>query len=205
MPITQDQLSQILPGNQYIDNWLDSLNQTLPAYDITTVNRIAAFLGETYVESAGYTQLHENLNYRATSLMREWPNHFPTLAIATQYANKPEAIANRAYANRMGNGDEASGDGWRYCGRGLIQVTGRNNYQAFANSVGMNIDDVPDYLLTFTGAVTSACWFWQNNDLNHLADAWNIDTISIRISGGTNSLIEREQQCNKAQQILGAS
>ena len=205
MPITQDQLSQVLPGNQYIDNWLDSLNQTLPAYDITTVNRIAAFLGETYVESAAYTELHENLNYRATSLMREWPKHFPTLDIATQYANNPEAIANRAYANRMGNGDEASGDGWRYCGRGLIQITGRDNYQAFANSVGMDINSVPAYLQTFNGAVVSACWFWQNNDLNHLADAWDIDTISIRISGGTNSSIEREQQCSRVQQILGAA
>ena len=203
MLITQDQLSQLLPGNQYIDNWTDALNNTLPAYDITTVNRIAAFLGETYVESNAYTELHENLNYRATSLMREWPTHFPTLSIATQYANKPEAIANRAYANRMGNGNEASGDGWLYCGRGLIQITGRNNYQAFANSVGMDISSIPDYLQTFTGATVSACWFWQSNDLNHLADAWDIDTISIRVSGGTNDSTQRLQQCNRAQQILG--
>lgn len=205
MLITQDQLSQMLPGNQYIDNWANALNNTLPNYDITTINRIAAFLGETYVESDAYTQLHENLNYRATSLMKAWPKHFPTLDIATQYANKPEAIANRAYANRMGNGDESSGDGWRYCGRGLIQITGRNNYQAFANSVGMDINSVPAYLQTFNGAVQSACWFWQNNDLNSYADDWNIEKLSIVINGGTNGLDVREQQCNRAQQILGAS
>ena len=203
MIITQDQLQQLLPNNQYVASWLTALNNILPNYDITTVNRAAAFMGETYVESEAYTQLHENLNYRATSLVRAWPRHFPTLAIATQYANKPEAIANRAYANRMGNGDEASGDGWRYCGRGLIQVTGHNNYQAFANSIGMDIDDVPAYLLTYEGAVTSACWFWQSNDLNHYADEWNIEKISIIINGGINELTDREQQCNKAQQILG--
>ena len=137
--------------------------------------------------------------------MREWPSLFPTLAIATQYANSPEAIANRAYANRMGNGNEASGDGWRYCGRGLIQITGRSNYQAFADAMNMSIDDVAPYLLTFAGAVTSACWFWQANDLNYFADNWEIQSLSIRIDGGTNGLAQRIQQCNRVQQILGAS
>ena len=205
MLITQDQLSQILPENQYVDSWADALNTILPNYDITSINRISAFIGETYVESEAYTQLHENLNYRAASLMREWPSLFPTLAIATQYANSPEAIANRAYANRMGNGNEASGDGWRYCGRGLIQITGRSNYQAFADAMNMSIDDVAPYLLTFAGAVTSACWFWQANDLNYFADNWEIQSLSIRIDGGTNGLAQRIQQCNRVQQILGAS
>ena len=152
MEIRQDQLAQILPGNTYIEHWTDALNKILPDYDITTVNRVAAFLGETYVESAGYTALHENLNYTAQSLCRVWPSHF-TADIADQYAHNPERIANRAYAARMGNGDEASGDGWKFCGRGLIQVTGRNNYQAFADSLQMNIDDVPAFLATFEGAI----------------------------------------------------
>ena len=114
MEIRQDQLAQILPGNEYVEHWCEALNKILPDYDITTVNRVAAFLGETYVESAGYTALHENLNYTAQSLCRVWPSHF-TPDIADQYAHNPEKIANRAYAGRMGNGDEASGDGWKFC------------------------------------------------------------------------------------------
>jgi len=203
MQITQEQLSQILPGNAYIEHWCDALNKILPDYDITTVNRVAAFLGETYVESAGYTALHENLNYTAQSLCRVWPSHF-SADIADQYAHNPERIANRAYAGRMGNGDEASGDGWKFCGRGLIQVTGRNNYQAFADSLQMNIDDVPEFLTTFEGAVQSACWFWENNNLNQYADAGNIKELSIKINGGTLGLDEREQHCTRAYQILSA-
>jgi len=203
MQITQEQLSQILPGNAYIEHWTDALNKILPDYDISTVNRVAAFLGETYVESAGYTALHENLNYTAQSLCRVWPSHF-SAEIADQYAHNPERIANRAYASRMGNGDEASGDGWKFCGRGLIQVTGRNNYQAFADSLQMSIDDVPEFLTTFEGAVQSACWFWENNNLNQYADAGNIKELSIKINGGTLGLDERIQHCTRAYQILSA-
>ena len=201
MEIRQDQLAQILPGNPYVEHWTDALNKILPDYDINSVNRIAAFLGETYVESAGYTDLHENLNYQAASLCRVWPAHFDA-SIADQYAHNPERIANRAYAGRMGNGDEASGDGWKFCGRGLIQVTGRSNYQAFADSLQMNIDDVPEFLTTFEGAVQSACWFWENNNLNAYADAGDIKTLSIKINGGTLGLDEREQHCSRAYQIL---
>ena len=104
----------------------------------------------------------------------------------------------------MGNGDEASGDGWKFCGRGLIQVTGRNNYQAFADSLQMNIDDVPAFLATFEGAIQSACWFWENNNLNQYADAGNIKELSIKINGGTLGLAEREQHCSRAYQILSA-
>ena len=162
MEIRQDQLAHILQGNPYIEHWCGALNKILPDYDITSVQRIAAFIGETYVESAGYTALHENLNYRAASLVKVWPSHFQSMEIANQYANNPEKIANRAYAGRMGNGDEASGDGWRFCGRGLIQVTGHDNYQALADSLQMDINDVPAYLQTFEGAIQSACWFWEN-------------------------------------------
>jgi len=201
MQITQEQLSQILPDNAYIENWCEALNKILPDYDINSVNRIAAFLGETYVESAGYTALHENLNYTAQSLCRVWPSHF-TPDIADQYAHNPERIANRAYAGRMGNGDEASGDGWRFCGRGLIQVTGRSNYQAFADSLQMNIDDVPAFLATFEGAIQSATAFWETNNLNQFADSWNIQKLSIKINGGELGLPERIAQCNHALQVL---
>ena len=201
MQITQQQLSQILPGNAYIEHWTDALNKILPDYDITTPQRVAAFLGETYVESAGYTALHENLNYTAQSLCRVWPSHF-TADIADQYAHNPERIANRAYAGRMGNGDEASGDGWNYCGRGLIQITGRNNYQAFADSLQMNIADVPAFLQTFEGAIQSATAFWETNNLNQFADSWNIQKLSIKINGGELGLPERIAQCNHALQVL---
>ena len=152
----------------------------------------------------GYTALHENLNYQAASLCRVWPRLFPNMDIANQYAHQPEKIANRAYSSRMGNGDEASGDGWKYCGRGLIQITGHDNYQSFADSLQMNIDDVPEYLTTFEGAVQSACWFWENNNLNQFCDAWDLKTLSVRINGGTLGLDEREQHCNFALQVLGA-
>jgi putative chitinase len=202
MSITLNQLTQILPGNPYLSNWCDALNKILPDYEITSSHRLAAFVGQTYVESTGYTMLHENLNYRAESLMRVWPTHFPTLDIARQYANNPEQIANRAYANRMGNGDEASGDGWEFCGKGLIQLTGRDNYQNFADSVEMDINDVPKYLQTFEGAVQSAAWFWESNDLNQYADVWNIGKLSTIINGGDLGRPERIKYCNLALQIL---
>lgn len=202
MNITQDQLQQILKGNHYVEYWCDALNKILPDYDITTAQRIAAFIGETYVESAGYTDLHENLNYKAASLARTWPKYFPSMEVANQYANQPEKIANKVYANRMGNGNEASGDGWKFCGRGLIQLTGHDNYQAFADSTEMSIDDVPAYLQTFEGAVQSACWFWENNNLNQYADAWDINTLSKKINGGDLGQTERLSHCNTALQIL---
>jgi len=202
MPITQNQLTRILPSNPYLKNWCDALNKILPDYDITTNKRCAAFIGQTYVESAGYTALHENLNYRAESLMREWTAQFSTIDIARQYANKPEQIANRAYANRMGNGDEASGDGWKFCGKGLIQLTGRDNYQSFADSLEMSIDDVPAYLQTFEGAVQSAAWFWESNNLNQYSDAWDIETLSKKINGGDLGHDQRISYCNSALQIL---
>ena len=201
MQITQYQLQQILPGNPYIEHWCNALNKILPDYDISTPQRVAAFLAQTAHESGGYTALHENLNYTAQSLCRVWPSHF-TADIADQYAHQPERIASRAYAGRMGNGDEASGDGWNYCGRGLIQITGRNNYQAFADSLQMNIADVPAFLQTFEGAIQSATAFWETNNLNQFADSWNIQKLSIKINGGELGLPERIAQCNHALQVL---
>ena len=203
MEIRQDQLAQILPGNPYIEHWTDALNKILPDYDISTPQRVAAFLAQTAHESGGYSALHENLNYTAQSLCRVWPSHF-TAAIADQYAHNPEKIANRAYAGRMGNGDEASGDGWRFCGRGLLQVTGRVNYQAFADSVGMDVNDVPAFLQTFEGAVQSACWFWENNNLNKWADEGNIEKMTRIINGGVLGLDDRTARYHHALQILGA-
>ena len=204
MELTQQQLGSILGNNPYLEHWTDALNKILPDYDITTPQRIAAFLAQTAHESGGYTALHENLNYKAESLMRVWPRYFPDIATANRYAHNPEMIANRAYAGRMGNGDEASGDGWRYCGRGLLQVTGHDNYQAFADSVGIPVEQAPDFLQTFEGAVQSACWFWETNNLNQYADAGDILTMTKRINGGTLGLDDRTARYQHALQVLGA-
>lgn len=201
---TQDQLQQFLPNNQHVPHWYEALAKILPDYDITTPQRVASFLGETYVESAAYTAIQENLNYRPETLMKTWPSHFPTQDIANQYGHHPEQIANRAYAGRMGNGPEESGDGWKFCGRGLIQLTGRANYTAFAQSLSMNVDDVPDFLQTFEGCVQSACWFWESNGLNQYADQGAIDHESRIVNGGTLGLQERSNAYRRALQILGS-
>ena len=202
MAITQQQLAQILPGNPYVEHWCDALNKILPDYDITTPQRTAAFLAQCAHESGGFTALHENLNYKAESLCKVWPRYF-NASNANDYAHQPEKIACRAYAGRMGNGDEASGDGWSYCGRGLIQLTGKNNYQAFADSVEMSLDELPTYLETFEGCVQSACWFWENNNLNTLADAGDILHMTKKINGGTLGLEDRTKHYNEILHLLG--
>jgi putative chitinase len=204
MEITQAQLKSCIGANPYLEQWCNALNQLLPDYNIDTPQRVAAFIAQCAHESGNFVFLKENLNYRAESLMRTWPRHFPTIDIATQYARQPERIANRAYANRMGNGDEASGDGWRYAGKGLIQLTGRNNYEAFAESIETPIEEIPAYLETFEGAVQSACWFWETNNLNQWADAGDIKTLTKRINGGLIGIEDREKHYNHALHIFGA-
>lgn len=201
---TQQKLGAILRGNQYVDHWYNALCQILPDYEITSVNRVAAFVAQAGHESGGFNVLHENLNYQASSLRRVWPKYFPTDAIANQYAHNQEMIANRAYANRMGNGPEESGDGWRYCGRGLFQLTGHDNYQAFADSLEMDVLQVPEYLGTFEGATQSACWFWESNNLNQYADSSDMLSMTKRINGGTLGLEERTENFKHAMQILGS-
>jgi putative chitinase len=182
------------------------LSQLLPDYDINTPQRIAAFVAQCAHESGNFMVLKENLNYRAATLRKIFPKYFPTDAIANDYAtrlNKQMHIASRAYANRMGNGDEASLEGWKFCGRGLIQLTGKNNYQAFADSLEMNIDDVPEYLGTFEGAAQSACWFWETNNLNKWADAGDIKELTRRINGGYIGLEDRIKHYNHALHVMG--
>ena len=203
MQITREQLAQIIPRNPYIDQWTDALNKLLPDYEINTPQRVAAFIAQCAHESGNFVFLKENLNYRAESLMRTWPRHFPTMEIATQYARQPERIANRAYANRMGNGPEESGDGARYMGRGLIQLTGRNNYEAFAESIETPVEEIPAYLETFEGAVQSACWFWETNNLNRFADVGDILTMTKRINGGTIGLEDRMKHYAHALEVFG--
>lgn len=199
---TQDQLAEILPNNPYIAQWHDALYKILPEYEINTVNRVAAFVSQCAHESGSFAVLNENLNYRATSLRRVFGKYFSNDEIANQYANTPEMIANRVYSNRMGNGDEQSGDGWRYSGRGLIQLTGKDNYTKFAESIKTPVEDIPEYLVTFEGAVQGACWFWEANTLNQWADVGDVLTLTKRINGGTNGLDERIENYKHASQVL---
>lgn len=204
---TINQLAEIIKGNPYVDHWHEALTEILPEYEITTPSRVAMFLAQCAHESGGFKALKENLNYRWQSLRKLFPKYFPNDQIAQQYAalpNKQESIANRIYANRMGNGDEASGDGFRYCGRGLIQLTGKNNYLLFAGSIETPVEEMPEYLATFEGAVQSACWFWETNSLNQWADRGDVLTCTKRINGGTIGLEDRVKHYNHALHVLGA-
>ena len=205
--LTRDQLAQLLLGNPYLDHWYHALEQALPDYDINTPQRVAAFIAQCAHESGGFRALKENLNYKAVTLRKIFPKYFPDDATANHYAslpNKQEAIANRVYGGRMGNGPEASGDGFRYCGRGLIQLTGKQNYQNFADSIETPVEDVPEFLATFEGAVQSACWFWESNNLNQWADKSDILTLTKRINGGTIGLEDRIKHYEHALHVLGA-
>lgn len=202
MKLTQDQLKQIIPKNQYVSYWYTALSQLLPEYELNTVDRIAAFLAQCAHESGGFVFIKENLNYRWQSLRKTFPKYFPTDALAQQYERQPEKIANRVYANRMGNGPEESGDGWRFCGRGLIQVTGRENYSWFAASLRISPEEASEYMETFEGAAQSACWFWESNNLNSLADKRDILTLTKRINGGTIGLEDRKKHYEHCLHIL---
>jgi putative chitinase len=204
---TKDQLQQIIPQNQHLDHWFEALEKILPDYEIDTPARVAAFLAQCAHESGGFNAIQENLNYRAVTLRKVFPKYFPTDALAEDYAgrpNKAEAIANRVYASRMGNGDEASGDGYRYCGRGLIQLTGKSNYSRFAESIDTPVEEITEFLQTFEGCVQSAAWFWEANNLNQYADSGDILTMTKRINGGTIGLEDRKKHYEHALHVLGA-
>lgn len=197
------QLKQMVK-NPYIDHWHEALDQLLDDYEINTPLRVAHFIAQCAHESGNFVFIKENLNYRAASLMTTFKKYFPTAELAQQYANKPERIANRVYANRMGNGDEASGDGWRFCGRGLIQLTGRDNYTFFAGSLGINVEEAAEYLATFEGAAQSACFFWEQNNLNRFADANDTKGLTRAINGGYIGLEDRIRHTEHALHVLGA-
>jgi putative chitinase len=204
--LTLGQLKQMLPKNPYVADWHEALSQLLPDYDINTPQRIAAFVAQCAHESGNFMVLKENLNYKPATLRKIFPKYFPNDAIANDYAtrlNKQMHIASRAYANRMGNGDEASQEGWKFCGRGLIQLTGKNNYQAFADSLEMDINDVPEYLGTYQGASQSACWFWETNNLNRFADKNDIKGLTKAINGGYIGLEDRIKHYNHALHVMG--
>ena len=204
MQITREQLQACIGNNPYLDSWVHALNEILPDYEIDTPQRVAAFIDQCAHESGGFKFLTENLNYRAVTLRKLFSKYFPTDELAQAYEKKPEKIANRIYGGRMGNGPEETGDGFRYCGRGLIQLTGRNNYEAFADSIESTPEEVSEYLQTFEGAVQSACWFWESNNLNQYADSDDIKTMTKRINGGFIGLADREKHYEHAKHVFGA-
>jgi putative chitinase len=211
MQITVEQFQQLFTHNKAADAWVAALNAILPKYGIDTPQRVACFLAQCGHESEGFTCLVENLNYSAQALATTWPNRYsvdpkaPVKApntLATQLHRRPEAIANNVYANRLGNGDEASGDGWQHRGRGVIQITGKDAYKAFAKAAGIPYDQVFAYLETKHGAVESACWYWSTRDLNPVADADNYLLVTKRINGGTNGFADRSERLAAAKAIF---
>jgi putative chitinase len=200
--LSLNQLQQMV-RNPHIEHWYEAIDQLLPDYDINTPARVAAFIAQCAHESGNFVFVKENLNYRAVSLRKTFGKYFTDDAIAAQYANRPEKIANRVYANRMGNGDEASGDGYRFCGRGLIQLTGRDNYTFFAGSLEIPVEEASEYLATFEGAVQSACWFWETNNLNRFADPGDIKGLTRAINGGYIGLADRESHYHHALHVMG--
>lgn len=195
MIITQSQLLRAVPElyKPRLDEFVASLNQWAVSFGIDSPLRIAHYLAQVIFESQYLKRTDENLNYSADGLLKTFPRYFNE-AQAREYARKPERIANRVYASRMGNGPEASGDGWRYRGRGYIMLTGRENYERFAKSDVCTADVVrqPDALLRFPLNQVVAGWFWETNGLNALADRDDCEAITRRINGGTNGLADRK-------------
>ena len=204
MELTKEKLKELLPKNPYINQWHTALSQLLPDYEINTPQRMAAFIAQCAHESGGFIFLSENLNYKAESLLKVFPKYFKDIGTAKEYEKKPEKIANKIYADRMGNGNEASGDGFKYRGRGLIQLTGKTNYTWFAASLEISPEEAAQYMGTFEGAAQSACWFWETNKLNDWADKGDIEKMTKIINGGTIGLEDRKKHYAHALHVLGA-
>ncbi len=171
--------------------WAAPINLAAEKYEFESPMRMAMWLAQCGHESSGFRELKEKLKYTTAGLMRAWPKRFPTVASAQPYALQPEKIANKVYANRMGNGPEESGDGWRYCGHGLIQLTGKTNHRACGTALGIDLVAHPELLMTERYAALSAGWFWHDRGLNELSDRGDILAVTKRINGGTKGLDER--------------
>jgi len=181
--------------------WLNPLNAAFEKYDINTPKRQAAFIGQCSVESNNFKTLEENLNYSAEGLMRTWPSRFPDMDTAEKYAHNPEKLANKVYAGRLGNTED--GDGWKYHGRGLIQLTGRDNYKNCGQAIAEDLINNPDLLAQPEGAALSAAWFFNKHGLNQLADIGDFVLMSKRINGGDLGLSQRIAKINHAINVLG--
>ena len=183
------------------DKWYQPLMDTFSKYGINTTQRQACFIGQCAHESGNFKTLEENLHYKAESLMKVWPSRFPDMDTASKYANNPQLIANKVYSGRMGNVED--GDGWKYHGRGLIQLTGKDNYANCGSGMGVDFLSNPDLLATVEYACLSAGWFWNKKGLNDLADTGDYETMTKRINGGLIGLDDRKAKIAKAKEILG--
>lgn len=207
MKISHDKLNEIVPG---AGRWAGAVSASAERFDISTPARMAAFVAQIAHESARFTRMVENLNYSAEGLSRTWPgryrdeNHGGPNDLAMRLHRRPELIANNCYANRMGNGDEASGDGWRFRGRGLIQLTGRENYERCGVALGLPLTVRPQLLEERDAAAMAAAWFWKVNGCNELSDAADFTSITRKINGGTNGIDDRVKLWSRAQMMLGA-
>jgi putative chitinase len=208
---TKEQLREILRGNPDSDRWFEACVAIFPKYDIITEARVAGFLAQCAHESNNFRSLEENLNYREETLLRVFPRYFgPGKENARLYANNPEKLANYVYMDvnrspRGALGNTQPGDGWRFRGRGLKQLTGRNNYAAFGSTVGMTAEEAAIYVATEKGAIESACWFWKQKKLNEVADTKDIVKMTKIINGGDIGLADRTQRFDHALKVLNAN
>ena len=205
MQVTLELLQHMCPKTKksVLEGYIEPLNTVAGYYEMTAnPARLAGFLAQIGHESGGFNFIKENLNYSAKGLRSIFGKYFPTDELAKQYERQPAKIANRVYGNRMGNGPEESGDGYKFCGRGLIQLTGKQNYTRLANDLGISIDDTIAYLETPNGAVASAGWFWDNNNLNQYCDRNDFITLTKRINGGTIGLADRQHHYAEAMEYL---
>ena len=203
--VTLQLLQQICPKTKasVLTKYVQPLNIVGQHYGLfDNPKRMAAFLAQVAHESGAFNFTKEGLNYSAQGLTKTFKKYFPTLASARPYARNPAKIANKVYANPMGNGPENSGDGYKFCGRGLIQLTGKNNYTLFARSIGKSLDEAIAYLETAEGAVASAAWFWDANKLNIYADKGDFVGLTRRINGGTIGLADRKHHYDIALKAL---
>lgn len=206
MKITIEQIKKIAPGapDKAAGEFVDTFNKWSDKFGITTPLRAAHFISQCVHECAELKAFEENLNYSENGLLKVFPKYF-NATTAKQYARKPEKIANRVYANRMGNGNEASGDGWKYKGRGAIGLTGRSNYLAYSTS-GFCVGDLmahPEWLAKSPGCYKSAMWFWWKNGLNVIADTGDVNAVTKRVNGGYNGLDSRKKYLKRAKEELG--
>jgi len=195
--MTYDQLDKLGIDQK----WLAPLEEAFAKYDIDTPKRQAAFIGQCAHESANFKTLQENLNYSAEGLMKTWPSRFSTIEIANQYARQPAKIAGKVYNGRLGNTSEE--EAAKYLGRGLIQLTGRENYANCGTAIGVDLIGNPNLLIEPKYATLSAGWFWNKKGLNNLADSGDIETMTKRINGGLIGLDDRKEKIAKAEQVLG--
>ena len=208
MKITPDQLAAMIPTNGDVEEWCEELNKALPKYDINTPKRIASFISQCAHESRDFTALQENLNYSQGALERVFSRYFGEgKRNAAEYARNPEKIANYVYmdefrSKRGALGNVHEGDGWRFRGKGLKQLTGRNNVEGFAKDYDMTAEEASDWLETKEGALASALWFWDKNNLNEIADTGNVRAATKRINGGDIGLDDRLRRYDIAIQAM---